>query len=405
MANMIFDEKTMIDGNIFKYEKRLKSHLNKYVENGALLVTYYTQDENSSTVDRGLQDINQLFGNKSPIRYNKIENFPVYGFGQANPNNTDEQQIEDFDVNGTCIIQPSTIVPRPYDLFIIRHLKMTALFMVTNVEYDSMKVEGYYRITYRLQSTSDEYIQDLERRVITKYITDLNAIGSEVNPIIKEEDSIKKNRIMRMLNQMISSYKALFYNSRHNCFLYHDDETGLDWFDMCGNEFMAKYSLMNMPNSSEVIVLNEKLNDPQFPYKYQNSIFNWIELDAPEYLLQKFAFKLTDASGYLYSSFVRWGDEDVQIMHPLSTKEDGIMTRADHYFDDTQLKAFMNKKIAPLNEYEKLIWEYIHHKNMINIDAISLYTGTALLNSVKHRDIYLYTPIIIYIIRNIISWN
>ena len=64
-----------------------------------------------------------------------------------------------------------------------------------------------------------------------------------------------------MVNQMISSYRALFYNERHNCFLYHDPETGMDLFDMCGNEFMSIYSVMNMRNSTKVIVLTDKVRD------------------------------------------------------------------------------------------------------------------------------------------------
>ena len=130
MSNLIFDESTMLDGNIFKFEERLHSQVNKYIENGAILTTYFSQDENSSTVDRGLKDIDSLFGKNSPLRYSEINNFPLYGFGQSNPNNSDEQQIEDINVEGECIILPTTIVPKPMDFFIVKHLKMLALLYI-----------------------------------------------------------------------------------------------------------------------------------------------------------------------------------------------------------------------------------------------------------------------------------
>ena len=405
MSQLIFDEKTLIDGNIFKFEQRLHSHLNRYVENGATLVTFFNQDENSSTVDRGLQDIDELFSGRSPLRYKEIHNFPIYGFNQANPENTDDQQVEDINVEGDCVILPSTIVPKQYDCFIVNHIKMVQLFEVTNVTYDSMKVDGYYKIHYRLYSTSSETIENVRKLVSEHktYYTDLNAIGSDVNPIIQEDDYVKIGKIKKMLSKMIEAYKALFYNERHNCFLFRNTETGEDWFDMCGNEFMAKYSIMNYPNSNKVISLNHKLTDVQFPIRYNNSVYNWIELGAPSRLLRKFEFLLDSSKTYPYSSFDLWNDE-VKVMQPLATNEVGIKTDAHYFFNNTQFEAFMDPNNEPYNEYDKLIWKYIHRTNL-TYDDISLYTGDALISSVRHKDIYLYTPIIIYIIREILRLN
>jgi len=124
MNGMIFDEKTLFDENIFKYESRLKSQVNRYTENGMLLTTYFSQREDATTVDRGTRDIEELFGNRSPLRFNKINNVPINGFGQTTPNNNEESEIEDFSVEGEAIIIPGTIIPKQFDFFIIEHLKM-----------------------------------------------------------------------------------------------------------------------------------------------------------------------------------------------------------------------------------------------------------------------------------------
>ena len=399
MSQLIFDESTMINGNIFKFENRLQSHVNKYIENGAVLVTYYAQDENASTTDRGFQDIEDLFGNRSPLRFNEIKNFPLYGFGQANPENTDEQQVEDINVEGDCVVLPSTIVPKQYDCFIVNHIKMVQLFQITNVAYDSMKVDGYYKIHYRLYSTSKETIQGIQNRLVTAtYHTDLNAIGSNVNPIIKEDDFILRGKIQQMIGQMSDAYKSLFYNERHNCFLYRDYDLGMDVFDMCGNEFMAKHGLMNYANSSKVVVLNNKINDQQFPIRYRNSVYNWMEIGAPQRLLRKFEFYLCESNAYPYSSFERW-NESVLIMHPLATNEVGTISDTYSFFDNNQFRTLMDTK-EPYSDYEKLIWKYVN-KTDLSINDISLYTADALLSSVRNKDIYLYTPIIIYIMRDV----
>lgn len=404
-GGLIFDEQSLIDNNIFKYEQRLKSNTNKYIENGALLTTYFPIRENATTVDRGLRDIDKIFGHKSPLRFNRILNFPVYGFGQANPNNTDEANMEDINVEGECIILPSTIVPNPNDFFIINHLRMRAIFQVTDVQYDSMKVEGYYKIKYRLHSTSDETLQNLENQTVETYHCDLNAIGSNVNPIIKKDDFVKRGQIEQMVNQMIQSYRSMFYNERHNCFLFYNQECGTRWFDMCGNEFMAKHSIMNPSNSSKVIILHEKIRDKQSALFYNNSIYNWIELDCPKRFLRKFNFILNEAEGYVDSSFARWNEDDIEVIQPLALHQSKVNYQKFGFFDNDQIKAFEDLNNEPTSEYEKLIYKFINNGHSISIDDISLYTGDALLSSIKHVDVFLYTPILIYIIRKILTMN
>lgn len=405
MSGLVFSEETLINGNLFQFEDRLKSHMNKYVDGGAILTTYFSQNENSSTVDRGIQDVDELVGKRAPLRHNQISNFPLYNFTPATPDNTEEQQIEDINVEGDCIVAPSTIVPKQFDFFMVNHLKMEALFEVTSIQYDSMKVDGFYKIHYRLYSTSHEKIQQLLSQVVGKYHTDLNAIGSNVNPIIKEDDFVLRDKIIMMVNKMIESYRALFYNKRHNCFLYHDQNTGLDYFDFCGNEFIAKYSLMNFQNCTNVIVLNDKLKDNQFPFMYNNSIYNWIELGCPSRMLQKFYYRCEDAENYSYSSFALWNEGDIQVIKPLELKAAGLNFQDYSYFDDEQLQTFLDEEHEPeSSEFDKLMWKFINRADL-TIHDVSLYTADTLLSSIKHRDVFLYTPIIIYIIRKILRAN
>ena len=377
MARMVFDQKTLATNNIFKFEERLKTQLNRYIDNGAMLTLYFSQDENSSTVDRGLRSIDEIFGKDSPLKFNSIDDFPVYGFNSANPENNDEQQIEDFNINGECIILPSTIVPKPMDFFIIKHLKMNAVFEVTNVTYDSMKVDGFYKISYRLHSTSHETIQKLEQQVITKYHTDLNAVGTNLNPIIKEDDFILRGKITAMVSKMIISYRSLFYNNRHNCFIF---DQGIKYFDMCANEFIAKYSLMNIPNDYNVIVLNDKLNLPDMPMYYNNSIYAWLELGAPERLLHKFPYIENYSEEYLYSSFAKWND-DVMVMVPLALTDNITSKYRDvkYLLDDEQFNGYLSNEM-PYNDYEKLLWKFIHTDNL-KLEDIPLTLADALISS------------------------
>ena len=402
---LIFNEESLINGNIYKFENRLVSAASKYIANSAILTTYYSLRDNATTVDRGLQDIEELFGNKSPLRFNKIKNFPLYDFPQANPNNTDEIGIEDITLEGECIVLPSTIVPNPNDFFILNHLKMIAVFQVADVQHDSMKSEGYYKIRYRLHSTSTETLDNLEKQVVEKFNTELDALGTNINPIIQEDDFVLRRQIKLMVNKMIQSYHSLFYNKRHNCFLYSNLQDGTRWFDLCGNEFMAKHNVMNMENSPHAIVLHDKLRDNNLLLHMNTSIYSWIELGCPKQMLQKFHFNLTPVEDYKESSFFRWGDSDIQVIRPISLHHLGPHNRGLSYFGKETLEAFLDENVMPVYEDEKLIWKFINTPNSISIHDVSLTIANTLISSISHIRVFFYTPILIYIIRKILQMN
>lgn len=407
MSGFVFSEETLINGNLFKFEQRLKSHVSKYVEgSGELLTTYFSQDENSSTVDRGIQDVDQLFGNKAPSKYIQINNLPLTQFTPTTPENTEEQQLNDIGVEGDAVILPGTIVPKEFDFFIVNHLKMYALFEVTSVQYDTMKVEGYYKIHYRLHTTSHETIDKFKStQVIAINYTDLNAIGSKRNPIISEDNFVLRSKIEKMVNGIITSYRALFYNERHNCFMYFDPQERLYYFDTCANEFMAKYSLMNFQNSGSVIVLHNKLRDQRFAYRYNNSVYNWVEGGCPSRLLQKFLYSCEFASNYIESSFYLYGEGDeVQIIVPKEAKNPGKYEKFYSIFDDDQLSSFLDTSNEPNSSYfDILLWRFINKQGSLSLEDVPLYLGD--ISNLMHRDVYFYVPIVVYIIRLILDLN
>lgn len=406
MSGLVFSEEHLLNGNMFEFENRLRSHMNKYNEGGELLTTYFSQDENSSTVDRGLGDIDHLFGKQAPLRYIRIMNLPLNQFTPTTPENTEESQIEDVSVEGDAVIFPTTIVPKKLDFFIVNHVKMTALFQVTAVQYDTMKVDGYYKIHYRLHSTSKEVIDSLMTQVVRTCYTDLNAIGSNRNPIIEEDNFVLRTKIEKMLCGMIQSYRSMFYDKRHNCFLYEDSDQGIRCFDVCGNDFMAKYAIVNYYNSPEVIVLNSKLKYNRANFEYNNSVYHWIEADCPDRFIQKFHYKLTESEMYPESSFCMWRDSDIHVINPLSIQEARLNTRELSIFDDDQLRAFMDKDHEPTaSDFDLLIWRFINKQNQLSLSDVPLFIGDALFSSVKHRDVYFYTPIAVYIIRRILRLN
>ena len=159
---------------------------------------------------------------------------------------------------------------------------------------------------------------------------------------------------------------------------------------------------MNIPNDYNVIVLNDKLGNTDLPLMYNKSIYSWIELGAPDRLLQKFPYIERNSDVYPYSSFAKWS-ELIQIIVPLAIQEKSY-TGIKTLFDDETFSALMDTDNMPYNEYEQLLWKYIHRTDL-KLEDIPLTIADTLINSIDRWEVFFYTPIIIYIIREILKLN
>ena len=81
MARFI-DKAEFINQNVNLAENRITSQYSTFLEQKPTFTTFYHVNTRRSTTDKGLKDIEGLIDTRSPIRYNKIYNFPLYGIEQ-----------------------------------------------------------------------------------------------------------------------------------------------------------------------------------------------------------------------------------------------------------------------------------------------------------------------------------
>ena len=149
MARFI-DEEKIINNNAFVYEEKLNSQYTRFLERPPTFVTYYSINTIESVVDEGFLNVERLLGKNSPIKFNKIEHFPVYGLDMITPDLSEDEEGLTTSYNGDLIILPNTIAPSPNDFFIINHLDKNIIFMVTEVDYDTIKSNIFYKIGFTL---------------------------------------------------------------------------------------------------------------------------------------------------------------------------------------------------------------------------------------------------------------
>lgn len=421
MTGLIFDENALIDDQLYKYDKVLHSRITKYTGDGRTLVTYFSINDDHTTDSFGLNDVYQILGKDSPFRFNCIKNFPLLGFSPLQPNDTQASitTVRNYELSGEAFVIPGTIQPKENDFFIIKQINMNHLFRVTAVGQDGLNTDGSYKISYQLFSTNPNEIDWIYKQTESKFITDLQTVGGDdLTPIIGEKDYELRSRLITMVNDMIDNYVARFYDRRHNCLICRINGEAI--FDPCGNMFMAKHGILINDNSNENIVLNEdKLRLHDIRFLYEKSPFKWIERDAPIRYLDTFKYHTMPSYSFTNSSFPRWGDNDISVMIPNDPW--CASPNCEQFFSDEIMEILASTDSCDKNcrccnceccckckchykqqrfTYVQLIHDFIHGR-IHSIRDLSLYTGDQLFDNgiVKSRELYLYTPIIIYIIK------
>lgn len=396
MATLQFDSQSVYNGNIKKYEEKLITPMMKFTDRGMLFVTWYQVRDTDSVYDSGFGQSDELLGKDSGIRYNKIEHLGVSLMNETDVNVTEEVPgILDINQEGSILVFPNTIVPNPNtDYFIIEHLQMRGVFRITGVDYDHMRVDGYRKCDYILEGTDTEIIDQLEKQTVETYVMQYEDFGTDVSPIIRKDHAEYLKQLEFMYSDIVDLYQTTFYDERHECLMWHNDDTSHNVFDECLQHFISTHSLLSIPNSCNLMIFDQKLEDPHFNSYYNKSIWRWIERDAPLSLLQKFPYIIENSGRYHTSSFYDWGSLYTDILWP--TNEGGLIGDGV-YIDEHMYQILLGNK-KPLSSYEKIMQLFVSGQ-LKNAEQIPLTTYQELLDGCNNFHLFVYTPIVLYIIR------
>lgn len=398
---IIIDEKKLINDNIFKYEKRMSSKNIKYTDKSPFYVTYYHINDKKTTVDIGFNNVEAWYGKKSPIRYNKVKGLPMYGLDPIILNLEDNEQGLDISYNGDAYLLPRTIKPLQHDVFTIEHLDRRYVFRVIEVQYDSIKNNNFYKVSFKLDNVDIDVIQSIENQVVENYVCIYSNIGTEDECIIKEEHYTKISEIKKMTDEILNTYKTIYYSQRYNVFIcdsYKHANSKL--FDPLQSHFINKHNLMKIENSYDSLYLSEGFEDNKRKIKYEKSIYRFIERRRLEGL-DNFKYKLNNALDYRDSCFYNWRDESIKIMD-IPVEFD--IQYGEEFFTDYMIDFIRLNAPEKKDEFKfiLLLRKFIRQDKLDIYDIPSdLYEDLLKLNG--NEEMFLFTPIILYIIKVIVS--
>lgn len=398
MAKIISEVRNIKD-NTFEYEKRLQSPYNRLIDKAPTPVTYFHINDNESTVNEGYQDIEEIIGPKSPLRFDRIEGFPLYGVPQINPNIQEDDQGINITFEAECFVLPHTVKPNPNDFFLIDVLDIhdVYIFKITDIAYDNIHPDNFYKTQFRLELTSKEKLAYLEKQVINNYTCIIDNIGTDSHCIIETDKFTKYQKVKDTYDDLVNLYVSIFYNEKYNCFL-GEYPCNKKLYDPYMVEFVNKWNLFNSKDKINSLIISQEIDDNKFKLKYEKSVWRFIEKNDYS-LLNKFIFYTYRADTLKYTTFSLYRDATVNILDiPLSFYSD---TDTRCVFNDEFINTIKDNKECK-SSYGNLLKKYIL-KEKLDINSVPLDINETLYSLEADVEFFFITPMILYIMKKIMK--
>lgn len=393
----IIDEERLIADNILKFDEKIDSPIIRFLDQKPTFVTYYHININESTTDAGFGNIDNIVGNNSPLKFQQINLFPIYGVEQIITQINDSDSGIDVSYESEAIILPNTIKPLPNDFFIIPYLKDDYVFRVTDIEFDNVRPDNFYKIRYRLEYNDHEKTQELKNQVFDTYQCIFENIGTENRCIIESSYKERLDKIEAMYTDMVSLYISLFYSQRYNVVLGENSQGLL--YDPYMSIFINNNKLFIKKNDLDTIFLEEDhVFDNKKQLKYERSVWRFFERRDVN-LIKPFYYTTFPGTNRKESGFSKWEDTSVYVVDiPSLINTEGSFS----IFPDRVIDIIRYDKETD-SKYMELIKKFIRHDEEMSLMDIDLNLNEELIMLDANLEMFFITPILLFIIRTIIN--
>ena len=240
------------------------------------IVTYYNINKEASTLDPGSKLSYDNIGKKSPLRFNKIDDFMLYGFTRIELNTeNDEFGLEADKITGECYILPNTIKPTEGDYFEVDHITdSTWLFIVTDIQKDTLENgSNVYKITYNLEYVDHERLLE---QVVGSYRMIEKREGTNIAKVVENTKYDVAKTMDEIAVKLKTTFNELFYNQYVQTFIYMDVT---EWriYDEYMIEFLIRNKILDNGNDSYIHVGHQLQVDKTFSIDYDNTLFRAFE--------------------------------------------------------------------------------------------------------------------------------
>jgi hypothetical protein len=354
----------------------------------------------------GTGAIESEIGENSPIRFNKITEFPVYNFPTINPDITYDESGYDIELDlSGIVILPNTIKPTvaDYIIFKIPGIDKELLFRVNNVNYNTIQSNDFYLIDIDIKDIGPNLETTMVNQVVETYQTIFDNIGTQDKCFLLLEDVESALGIVKLYTGLLDLYKNIFYNKECDSFVLYENTLypNIWFYDAFLTKFINDSNLYFTPNSTNSLILTINTLIPRdFENQFSKTLLNAVLNRSVDFLHTYTYFNQTFISKQ-FSPFVL-NDYDCNCSNLLfydnKLEADEVSSYRDGYIADYYsvelIEQIKSGTLTSTDYLDTIIFNYLNGNNT-NIDK------TILLNYRFTNNIrtYMYLPIILFIVR------
>lgn len=267
MAGKFFNTTTAYTQMVNQVAETMKGLLDNpyylFTDKKASECTYYNINTTMTTLDEATRGNYSEIANNSPMRFNKIKNFLIYGATKIDINlDISDFGLETSEITGEAIILPKTIIPYPGDYFYLTQIKEPLLFRVTAVNPNTLDTGAtMYRINYMLDSADGIKKIDPQVVKIFQFVLDNTGNGSNVSASIIEEDAFNNaSALQNAAGELKDYYISMFYDAKVQSFTYNFNPLTKEWVDINGGNHHLHIANMHQVDCQQPFGL--KVYDP-----------------------------------------------------------------------------------------------------------------------------------------------
>ena len=388
-----------IDNLVEGAKSRLNNPFYIYGDRKPTIVTYYNINHNASTLDKGSSTLYDDIGQNSSLRFNKIENFHLYGIEKINVNLDIGEYGLESPIEGEALILPNTIVPVPGDMFIINHvIDKPYLFMVTGIGIDTLYTgANFYKISYKLTRTDMDALTSLETvQTIKRFTYKAGNVGTTLTPLIESNQAELIDKIEDNIDTLLNYYMNLFYKNSVQNFILEYQHMYL--YDPYLIEFMIRNKLFALSGNNYFHVEQAVYIGDTFALEYDHSIFKDIEIKKSNMRLNSvYPVPVDDPNSLLVDRLESYYKLSNKVMYkdydnPINWLDMDLLDRVinnDLYDEDSNLY------------YRNLLILYMNNKEFDITDKIMNSIMDIEFNYTK--ELFYMIPILVFILKSYVN--
>lgn len=254
-------------------ESKINNPFYKFSDKKPFECTYFKQNREKSTLDEVTALNYSHIGEDSPIRFNQINNFYVYGFDKIGLDyDLTDFGLESSEITGECIILPNTIIPLPGDFFKITQIKEDVLFKVNKVTPDTLDTgANIYKIEYKLELVNQ--YENILKQVVAVYNFVIENVGTDFSCFISSENYSLATELSELQQYLIDAYQ-IFFDPGVQTFVF--EYNGTLMYDPYLIEFIIRNKVLSTA-SEYFFVHHATAMGKTFNYDYTKTFFAMLE--------------------------------------------------------------------------------------------------------------------------------